>query len=57
VARERVSRLRQLNRQIERITEEIGLLAATFSSGLTTIIGIAELSAAELLAEIGDVGR
>ncbi|HEV8683207.1 MAG TPA: transposase [Actinomycetota bacterium] len=34
-----------------------GLLAATFGSGLTTIIGIAELSAAELLAEIGDVGR
>ena len=57
VARERVTRLRQLNRQIERITEEIGLLAATFGSGLTTIIGIAELSAAELLAEIGDVGR
>ena len=57
VARERVSRLRQLNRQIARITEEIGVLAAPFGSGLTTITGIADLSAAELLAEIGDVGR
>lgn len=57
VARERVRRLRQLNRQIARITGEIGALSATFGSGLTTITGIAELSAAELLAEIGDIGR
>ncbi len=57
VAKERVARLRQLNRQIERVTEEIGALSGTFVSGLTTITGIAELSEAELLAEIGDIGR
>ena len=34
-----------------------GALSATFGSGLTTIPGIAELSAAEQLAEIGDIGR
>lgn len=57
VARERVRRLRQLSRQIARITDEIGALSATFGSGLTTITGIAELSTAELLAEIGDIDR
>ena len=57
VAQQRVARLRQLNLQIERITGEIGALSATFESGLTMITGIAELSEAELLAEIGDVAR
>ena len=50
-------RLRQLTRQLEEITQEIRQLAAAFNTGLTTIPGVAELSAAELLAEIGDITR
>jgi len=56
-ARQRVTRLRQLNRQIAEVTAEVQERAACFHSGLTTIAGVAGLSAAELLAEIGDVGR
>jgi len=52
-----VVRLRQLTRQLEEITQEIWQLAAAFNTGLTTIPGVAELSAAELLAEIGDITR
>jgi transposase len=57
VARQRVTRLRQLTKQLDEITQEIRQLASTFKTGLTTIPGVAELSAAELLAEIGDVAR
>ncbi len=56
-ARQRVTRLRQLNRQMAEVTAEVRQRAATIRSGLTTIPGVAELSAAELLAEIGDATR
>lgn len=56
VARQRVTRLRQLTKQLDETTQVIRELASTFKTGLTTIPGVAELSAAEL-AEIGDVAR
>ena len=57
VARKRVTRLRQLTRQIVDLAAEIAELSRSLDTGLTTIPGIAELSAAELLAEIGDITR
>lgn len=57
VARRRISRLRQLVGQIDELTEEIRAMSRTFDTGLTNIVGIAELSAAELVAEIGDISR
>jgi transposase len=52
-----VARLPQLTKQLGDLTQEIRELASTFNTGLTAIPGVAELSAAELLAEIGDVAR
>jgi transposase len=57
VARQRVARLRQLTGQLEETTDEIRRLAAAFDTGLATICGVAELAAAELLAEIGDISK
>jgi transposase len=57
VARQRVARLRQLVRQIDELTEEIKGISRSLDTGLTHIAGIADLSAAELMAEIGDIRR
>lgn len=57
IARQRVTRLRQLTRQIDELATEITGHSRRLDTGLTTIPGIADLSAAELIAEIGDVGR
>ena len=57
VSRQRVTRLRQLTRQITELTTEVSQLSRSLDTGLTTIPGIADLSAAEILAEIGDPAR
>ena len=57
VARERISRIRSLNRQIEKLTDEIGQAVAASGTTLTDICGIAALGAAEILAETGDPAR
>jgi transposase len=57
VARQRITRLRQLVRQIDDVTEEIRGISRSLDTGLTNIPGIADLSAAELMAEVGDISR
>lgn len=57
IARQRVTRLRQLVRQIDELTEGIRDLSRKLNTGLTNIFGVADLSAAELMAEIGDISR
>ena len=57
IARQRVARLRALCLEIDQLTAELRSLVAGFATALTTITGIAELSAAEILAEVGDVHR
>ena len=57
VARQRVTRIRQLTRQIASLTDQIVDHSRRLDTGLTTIPGIADLSAAELVAEIGDITR
>ncbi|HHC07817.1 MAG TPA: IS110 family transposase [Actinobacteria bacterium] len=57
VARQRVTQLRQLTRQITDLTSEITQRARRLNTSLVTIPGIGDLTAAELLAEIGDISR
>ncbi len=57
VARQRVARLKQLNRQITDLTGEITQRARRLNTTLVAIPGVGDLTAAELLAEIGDITR
>ena len=57
LARDRISRLRAVIRQIEELTSEIRERGEAFRTGLTSVPGIAALTAAELLAEVGDASR
>ena len=57
VAKSRVTRLKQLTNEIDALTEQIRSLGRALDQSLVTIPGIAELSAAELLAEVGDITR
>ena len=57
VARGRVRRIRQLNRQIADLTSQIGALVAASGTTLTEIHGIGALTAADILAEVGDPRR
>lgn len=58
IARRRVSRLRQLVRQINDLTKEIRTMSRAFDTGLTHIAGVTDLSAAELIADVhsGEIG-
>lgn len=57
IARQRVARLRQLVSQIDDLTGEIRAMSRSLETGRTNIAGFADLSAAELVAEIGDISR
>ena len=57
IARQRVERLRALCVEIDQLTIELRSLVIAATAGLTAIIGIAALTAAEILAEVGDVRR
>lgn len=57
LARQRVTRLFALCRQIEAVTTEISQAVSGLHDDLVAIPGVADLSAAEILAEVGDVGR
>jgi transposase len=57
LARQRVARLRALCVEIDQLTTELRSRGAVITTALTAIIGIAELTAAEILAEVGDVKR
>ena len=57
VARSRVTRLKQLTGEIDTLTDDIRQRGRALDRSLVTIPGIAELTAAELLAEVGDISR
>ena len=57
IARQRVERLRALCEEIDQLTTELRSLVVAVTTGLTAIVGIAALTAAEILAEVGDVRR
>ena len=57
LARQRITRLRHLCAEIEAITAEITRLVASCEVALTGICGVAALTAAEILAEVGAVER
>jgi transposase len=57
IARQRLARLRALCVEIDQLTAELRSMVAGFTTALTAITGIAQLSAAEILAEVGDVRR
>jgi transposase len=57
IARQRVVRLQALCLEIDELTAELRSVVAEFTTELTAITGIAELTAAEILAEVGDVKR
>ena len=57
VARGRVRHIRELNRQIAELTSQIGALVAASGTTLTEIHGIGALTAADILAEVGDPRR
>jgi transposase len=57
IARQRVERLRALCVEIDQLTTELRSLVTAVTAGLTAIVGIAALTAAEILAEVGDIRR
>jgi transposase len=57
IARQRLTRLRQLHTQIGELTTHITRLVQRFDTALTQIRGIAAVAEAELLAEVGDISR
>jgi transposase len=57
VARQRLTRLRQLHTQIAELTTQITRHGKRCNTALTQICGIAALAEAELLAEVGDITR
>ena len=57
IARQRVERLRALCVEIDQLTTELRSLVPAVTGALTAIVGIAALTAAEILAEVGDVRR
>ena len=57
VARGRLRHIRELNRQIADLTEEISDQVAASATTLTDICGIGSLGAADILTEVGDPAR
>ncbi len=57
VARQRIARLRQLDREVTRATATVRRQVAATGTGLTEIVGVGGLIAARILAEVGDVRR
>jgi transposase len=57
LARQRLTRLRELCTQIDQVTAELVTMARELINTLTAIPGVAELTAGEILAEVGDPCR
>ena len=56
-ARANVAHIRELNRQIADLTSQIGDLVADTATTLTGIHAVGALTAADILAEVGDLAR
>jgi transposase len=57
LARRRIARIRELDREIKQLEREIKSLVEASGSGLPRLCGIAHLNAARILGEVGDVRR
>ena len=57
IGRSRIRDIRRLCREIDAVTQRITLLLNNTDTSLTGIYGIATLTAAEILAEVGDPAR
>ena len=57
IARRRIRRVRRLLRQVRELDTQITRLVAALGTSLTTIYGIGNLTAAEIIAEVGDAAR
>ena len=57
IARRRIRRVRRLLRQVRKLDTQITRLVAALGTSLTDIYGIGNLTAAEIIAEVGDAAR
>jgi transposase len=57
LARKRIIRLREIFAEIDQVTRELTTLAREWAAALTEIPGVADLTAGEILAEVGDPRR
>jgi transposase len=57
LARRRIERIRELDRERAELEQEIRRLVRTLGTGLTDIVGVGELLAARIIGEVGDVDR
>ena len=57
LARKRVARLREIFAEVDEVTAALVAAARESASRLTSIPGVAELTAGEVLAEVGDAWR
>ena len=57
IARQRIRRVRRLLRQVRELDTGITRLVAALGTSLTDIYGIGNLTAAEIIAEVGDPAR
>jgi transposase len=57
VARQRIKRLRELDREIRQVTVQLTKLVAASRTRLTDLVGVGPILAARILGEVGDVGR
>jgi transposase len=57
VARRRISRLRELDREIGDLAGQLSRLVAASRTRLTRLVGVGPILAARILGEVGDVGR
>jgi transposase len=57
LARKRIIRLREIFAEIDQVTCELTTLAREWAAALTEIPGVADLTAGEILAEVGDPRR
>ena len=57
VARRRITRLRELDREIGDLADQLAKLVAASHTRLVDLVGIGPVLAARILGEVGDVGR
>ena len=57
VARRRIARLRELDREIAELADQLAKLVAASRTRLVDLVGVGPILAARILGEVGDVGR
>jgi transposase len=57
LARRRIERIRELDRERDQLEQEIRRLVRELGTGLTTLVGVGELIAAVIIGQVGDVER